>query len=68
MMNRLIKTSSELMNYEQQSSNSNNYSSFMNSSSPESFPVLMENGVIVHYETLKFSSKIVEGKTVTEEK
>ena len=56
------------MNYEQQNSNSNNYSSFINSSSRESFPVLMENGIIVKYETLEFSSKIIEEKTVAEEK
>ena len=68
MMNRPNQNSSELMNYEQRCSNSNNYGSFMNSSSPESFPVVMENGIIVHYETLKFSSKIVEEKTVSEEK
>ena len=49
----------KLMNYEQQSSNSNNYSSYRNSSSPESFPSLMENGIIVEYNTLEFSSDIV---------
>jgi len=67
-MDRNNQNISELMNYEQQSSNSNNYSSYNNSSSPESFPVLMENGIIVKYETLEFSSEIVEEKAVSEEK
>lgn len=48
----------KLTNYEQQSSNSNNYSSYRNSSSPESFPSLMENGIIVQYNTLEFSSDV----------
>ncbi len=57
----------ELMNYEQQSSNSNNYSSYRNSSSPESFPSLMENGIIVQYNSLEFSSDItVEDTKETE--
>ncbi|HMG16246.1 MAG TPA: hypothetical protein VK590_12400 [Saprospiraceae bacterium] len=51
---------SDLMNYELQSSNSNNYSSFQKTSSPESFPVLMENGIIIKYELVKFSTEIIE--------
>lgn len=50
---------SDLMNYELQSSNSNNYSSFQKTPCPESFPILMENGIIIRYELVKFSSEIV---------
>ncbi len=56
---------SDLMNYELKSSNSNNYSSFEKTSKPESFPVLMENGILVKYEMVKFSTEIVEeNKTI----
>lgn len=59
-MYKLTQSTSELMNYEQQSSNSNNYSSVETSSSPESFPTLMQNGILVHYESIKFSTNILE--------
>jgi len=61
-----IRTS-ELMNYDITSSNSNNYKSSETSSNPNSFPDLMENGIIVDYATLKFTSEIVEEKVKTEE-
>jgi hypothetical protein len=48
------------MNYELQSSNSNNYSSFQKTPSAESFPVLMENGILIKYEMVKYSSDIIE--------
>jgi hypothetical protein len=51
---------SELMNYSINSSNSNNYNSLPTSSSPESFPDLMNNGIIVEYKSAEFSSEIVE--------
>lgn len=57
-MGQLISTK-DLINYEQQSSSSINYNSIQNSSCPESFPVLMENGIIVRYELVKFTSEIV---------
>lgn len=52
--------SSELLNFEQSSSNSKNYVSFQTSSSPNSFPNLMNNGILVKYEQVKFTSEIVE--------
>lgn len=58
----LLTNTSDLMNYELKSSNTNNYSSFDKTSSPESFPVLMENSIIVKYELVKFSAEIIEDK------
>lgn len=49
-----------LMNYEQHSSNSNNYSPYQTSSNPESFPDIMENGIIVSYQYILFSSEIMD--------
>lgn len=57
-MSNLINTL-DLLNYDPQSSNSNNYGTSQNTSSPESFPVLMEEGIIVQYELMKFSSEII---------
>jgi len=65
-MDDSIRTS-ELMNYEIISSNSNNYKQSETSSNPNSFPDLMENGIIVDYTILKFASEIVEEKVKTEE-
>ena len=48
------------------SSNSNNYNSSPTSSSPESFPDLMNNGIIVEYKSAEFSSEIVEEKFKSE--
>jgi hypothetical protein len=55
-----LKNTNDLMNYELKSSNSNNYSSFDRTSSPESFPVLMENSIIVRYELVKFSTELID--------
>ena len=63
-MGQLINTT-DLINYEQQSSSSINYNSIQNSSCPESFPVLMENGIIVRYELVKFASEIVSEQGVS---
>jgi hypothetical protein len=63
MMTNIINTT-DLINYELQSSNSKNYDSTQNTSSPESFPVLMENGIIIQYELIKFSTEIVESESV----
>jgi hypothetical protein len=63
-MGQLISTT-DLINYEQQSSSSINYNSIQNSSCPESFPVLMENGIIVRYELVKFASEIVAEQGVS---
>lgn len=60
-----IKTS-ELMNYEQNSSNSNNYVPSPISSSPESFPSLMEDGILVEYKEMTYTTEIVE-KEITSE-
>jgi hypothetical protein len=59
-----LTNTSDLMNYEQQSSNSNNYSLFDRTSSPESFPVIMENSILIKYELVKFSAEIVENKDI----
>lgn len=58
---------SDLMNYEQQSSNSKNYSSFQSTSSPESFPSVMENGILVKYEPMNYFSELIEEQETTEE-
>jgi hypothetical protein len=50
----------ELVNYVVQSSNSNNYEANSQTPSPISFPVLMENGVLVKYEIVKFSAEVIE--------
>lgn len=55
-----LTNTNDLMNYELKSSNSNNYSSFDRTSSPESFPVLMENNIIVIYEIVKFSTELID--------
>ena len=49
-----------LMNYNINSTNSNYYNSSPTSSSPESFPDLMNNGIIVEYKSAEFLSEIVE--------
>lgn len=54
-----IKTS-ELVNYELQSSNSNNYSTTPTSSSPESIPSLMEENIIVQITEQQFDSELIE--------
>lgn len=57
-----------LMNYEQKCSNSINYNSFETTSSPSSFPYLMENGILVKYDTLLFSTEILEEKSISQKK
>jgi len=59
-------STNNLMNYELLSSNSNNYGTLPKTPSPASFPVLMENGILVKYETPNFASEIVEEKTTEE--
>ena len=44
---------------ELKTSSSKNYSSFERTSTSESFPELMENGIIIKYELVKFLSEIV---------
>ena len=51
-----------LVNYELKTSNSNNYHIFNGSSSPESFPCLMENGILVEYEQLDYASDLLDIK------
>lgn len=60
-----IKTS-ELMNYEQNSSNSNNYIPSPISSSPESFPNLMEDGILVEYKEIGYTTEIIERESTKE--
>jgi hypothetical protein len=57
-------SSTDLMNYELQSSSSINYSTSKYSSCPESFPVIMENGIIIRYELVKFSSELLEESNI----
>jgi len=60
-------STSELMNYEIKTSNSNNYAPSPTSSNPISFPNLMENGVIVDYKVLDYTSEIIEKEPVKAE-
>jgi hypothetical protein len=43
--------------YESNNSNSNNYSTFKTSSSSESFPKMVGNGVFVEYKQTSFASE-----------
>ena len=65
-MNQFTNTS-ELMNYEVKTSNSNNYTPANTSSDSNSFPNLMENGVIVDYKVLDFTTEIVTPQDQPEE-
>lgn len=51
---------SELMNYELNGSNSNNYIPTPTSSSPESFPSQMENGIIIEYKEVNYASEYID--------
>jgi len=62
-----ITNTSELMNYEIPSSNSNNYGIVQQSPSPTSFPSLMENGILVKYELVRFSTEIVDETKLSNE-
>jgi hypothetical protein len=55
-------STNNLMNYELLNSNSNNYGTLPKTPTPTSFPALMENGILVKYETLNFSSDLIEEK------
>jgi len=59
--------SNDLVNYENRSSNSINYSSFQSTSCPESFPQIMGNGILVKYEYLEFSTELIEESEIIEE-
>jgi hypothetical protein len=61
-----MTSTNNLMNYQLQGSNSNNYGSSPQTSSPDSFPVVMEEGILVRYEAVKFSTQIVEKDKATE--
>jgi hypothetical protein len=47
------------MNYQLQGSNSNNYEVSPASPMPDSFALLMENGILIKYETIEFSTELV---------
>lgn len=66
-MDNIDNRTSGLINYDRQGSNSNNYGGTDISSSPESFPYIMENGILVEYKTLDFSSEVTSEEKVTEE-
>lgn len=57
---------SELVNYELNSSNSNNYDPLPISSSPESFPNIMQEGILVEYKLLDYATEIAEEKLTQE--
>jgi len=65
-MDTIDNRTSGLINYDRQGSNSNNYGGTDISSSPESFPYMMENGILVEYRTLDFSSEVTPEEKVTE--
>lgn len=56
----VLTVTNELMNYELQNSNSQNYDIFQLTPSPTSFPFLMENGILIKYELVKFSTELIE--------
>jgi hypothetical protein len=49
-----------LVNYETKTSTSHNYSPGDSSSSPESFPALMEYGVLINYKQLTYLTDIIK--------
>lgn len=58
-METQVQNITPLVNYEFKTSNSNNYIS-ETSADLDSFPSLMENGIIVIYEVPELSSTIIE--------
>jgi hypothetical protein len=62
-----VTNTKDLMNYEIQTSNSNNYGSPEQTPSANSFPSLMENGIIVKYELVKFSAEMVDENKLPKE-
>lgn len=59
-------STNNLMNYELLSSNSYNYGTLAKTPSPTSFPTLMEDGILVKYETPNFCSEVIEEKEIEE--
>jgi hypothetical protein len=53
-----------LINYEFQSSNSNNYVINGKTPSSQSIPSLLENTILVKYETLMYSTEIVSDRII----
>ena len=51
-----------LVHYELNTSNYPNYITFHTSSSPESFPELMKNGVLVQYKEIEYTTELIESK------
>ncbi len=47
------------VNYECNTSNSNNYNAAETSSSPESFPKLVGNGIFVEYKQISFTTDFI---------
>jgi len=66
-MDIIDNRTSSLINYDRQGSNSNNYGGTDISSNPESFPYMMENGILVEYKSLEFSTEVTSEEKVTEE-
>jgi len=54
-----------LVNYEIKTSTSHNYNTYESSSSPDSFPKLMENGVLVKYQQMSYVSEVLVGQDST---
>lgn len=58
---------SNLMNYELNNSNSSNYLPSQTSSSPDSFPNIMEEGILVEYKEIIYTSEILKEEVPTGE-
>lgn len=58
---------SNLVNYKDNTVDSINYSPFQSSASPESFPEIMENGILVKYEYLQNASEEIQEPVFSEE-
>jgi hypothetical protein len=61
-----LNNDKNLVNYEFKSSNSNNYNSHQSSSTPYSFPELMENGILVQYKQTQYTSDLMDEKASIE--
>ncbi len=59
-------STSKLLNYTVQSSSSINYTTTESSSCSESFPNIMENGIIIQYEMPMFVSEVIKKEPIQE--
>lgn len=59
----MIERDNSTVNYHLSNSHSINYEIHLKSPSPESFPEIMNNGVLVDYTLMNFDTKIVEDRS-----